>query len=202
MTETRPKLGVIIGQTRDSRLADKPARWLMRKLEDDGRFDAELVDLRDFDLPFFNEVSSNLYVPSQDPKAVAWQAKVAEFDAYVFLTAEYNHSISGALKNALDQAYTEWNHKPFAAVGYGGVGAARAIEHLRAIRVELQMVPVKSAVHIGGAEFIRILPQFGDESMEAIEEALLHGFGSMVDDLAWWTNATRAARAADVSRAA
>lgn len=116
MTETRPKLGVIIGQTRDSRLADKPARWLMRKLEDDGRFDAELVDLRDFDLPFFNEVSSNLYVPSQDPKAVAWQAKVAEFDAYVFLTAEYNHSISGALKNALDQAYTEWNHKPFAAV--------------------------------------------------------------------------------------
>ena len=196
MTDTKPRLGVIIGQTRDSRFADKPAAWLMDKLAADGRFDAELVDLKDFDLPFFNEVASNLWAPSEDPRALAWQAKVAEFDAYVFITAEYNHSITASLKNALDQAYTEWAHKPFAAVGYGGVGAARAIEHLRTIGVELHMVPVRNAVHIGGAEFFRVLPQFGNEDIKAIEDALMQGFNGMMDDLEWWTNATRTARAA------
>lgn len=197
MTDTKPKLGVIIGQTRDARFADKPANWLMGKLEADGRFDAELVDLRDFDLPFFNEMASNLWMPSQDPNAVKWQEKVAEFDAYIFVTAEYNHSISASLKNALDQAYKEWVHKPFAALGYGGVGAARAIEHLRGIGVELQMVPVRSAVHIGGGEFVRVMPHLGNEEIEAIEEALIQGFQAMVDDLEWWTKATKTARSAD-----
>jgi len=196
MTDTKPKLGVIIGSTRDARFADKPATWLMKKLKEDGRFDAELVDLRDFDLPFFNEMASNLWVPSEDPKALAWQAKVAEFDAFVFLTAEYNHSLPASLKNALDQAYNEWVHKPFAAVGYGGVGAARAVEHLRAVGIELQMVPVRSAVHIGGGEFMRVSPMFGNEDMEAIEEALMSGFDGMLADLEWWTNTTRAARTA------
>lgn len=147
---SKPKIAVIIGSTRKTRFADKPAAWLMEQVAKRDDMEFELVDLRDYELPFFDEMASNLWMPSSDPKAVAWQNKVGEFDGYIVLTAEYNHSITGALKNALDQAYKEWNHKPMAAVGYGGVGAARAIEHLRGIAVELQMVPTRNAVHLGG----------------------------------------------------
>ena len=93
----------------------------------------ELVDLRDFDLPFFNEKASNLWMPSEDPKAVAWQQKLATFDGFIFVTAEYNRSITGALKNALDQAYKESIHKPAAVLAYGATGGTRAAEHLRGV---------------------------------------------------------------------
>lgn len=194
MTETKSKLGVIIGSTRAARFADKPASWLMKKLDEDGRFDAELVDLRDFDLPFFDEMASNRWMPSEDPKAQTWQAKIGEFDAYIFIVAEYNHSLTGALKNALDQAFNEWNNKPFSALGYGGLGAARAVEHLRGIGIELQMAPVSVAIHIGGSEFMRVIPSGQNEPIEAIEEALLPSLSGMLDQLEWWTGATKAAR--------
>ena len=100
----KPKIGVIISTTRDVRFADKPAKWLMDNVQKRDDMDFELLDLRDFDLPFFDEKASNLWMPSEDPKAVAWQKKLAEFDGYIILTAEYNHSIPGVLKNALDQA--------------------------------------------------------------------------------------------------
>ena len=106
--------------------------------------DVELVDLRDFDLPLFDEVASNAWVPSADPRALAWQKKMAEFDGYIFVVAEYNRSITGALKNALDQAYVEWARKPMGAIAYGSMGGARALEHLRTIAVELQMVPIRT----------------------------------------------------------
>ena len=105
MTTRKPRIAVIIGSTRDSRFADKPAAWMLEQVESHGAFDAELVDLRDFDLPLFNEAASNLWAPSQDPAAVAWQDKLREFDGFIFVVAEYNHSITGALKNALDQSY-------------------------------------------------------------------------------------------------
>src|SRR5690606_11726218 len=134
--------------------------------------DFELDDLRDFDLPLFNEAASNAWAPSADPTAVAWQQKVAEFDGYIFLVAEYNRSITGALKNTLDQAYNEWNRKPAAYVGYGSVGAARAIEHLRLINVELQMVPVRQGVHIGGSDFFTVWAGGANQPMDSIEGAV------------------------------
>src|SRR5690554_6818774 len=137
---SKPKIAIIISSTREGRFADKPAQWLLEKAKARSEFDVEIVDLRDFDLPFFDEVASNLWAPSQNEKAVAWQNKIGEFDGYIFLVAEYNRSITGVLKNALDQAYVEWVRKPAAYVGYGSVGAARAIEQLRLISVELQMV--------------------------------------------------------------
>ncbi|MFT6537663.1 MAG: NAD(P)H-dependent FMN reductase, partial [Loktanella salsilacus] len=121
-----PNIAIIIGSTRDSRFADKPAAWMLKQAQARGDMTIELVDLRDFDLPLFNEMGGNKFVPTQDPAALAWQAKIAEFDGYIFVTAEYNHSVTGALKNALDQAYVEWNRKPMGAIGYGGLGAARA----------------------------------------------------------------------------
>ena len=158
--------------------------------------DVELVDLRDFDLPFFDEVASNMWAPSQDPKAIAWQKKVAEFDGYIFLVAEYNRSITAALKNALDQAYVEWNKKPAAYVGYGSVGGARAIEQLRLINIELQMVPIRHGVHIGGSEFFTVWGGGKNEPMEAIEPAVGPSLKDLFDNLVWWTNTTKAAREA------
>lgn len=193
---TRANIAIIIGSTRAARLADKVASWLTEAAADYPQLAFELVDIRDFDLPFFDEAVSNLWLPSSDPRARAWQQKIGTFDGYVFLVAEYNHSLTGALKNALDQAYVEWNRKPMAAVGYGGVGAARAIEHLRNIAVELQMVPVRTAVHLGGGDFFAVSPLGADAGMETVHERLKPSLDAMLRELHWWTEATRAARAA------
>ena len=149
-----------------------------------------------FDLPMFNEMASNAYMPSQDAHAVKWQKKMAEFDGYIFVVAEYNRSVTGAFKNALDQAYVEWAHKPVSAIAYGGLGGARAVEHLRMIAVELQMVPTRNAVHIGGGDFYRVHPGMGGSGNIAdIEGSLLPSVKATLDDMVWWGKATMAARA-------
>ncbi|CAM3523188.1 NADPH-dependent FMN reductase [Paracoccus nototheniae] len=183
---SKPRIAVIIGSTRKTRFADKPAAWLMEQVADHASLDFELVDLRDHDLPFFDEPASNLWMPSQDPRAVAWQEKLAGFDGYLFVVAEYNHSITGALKNALDQAYKEWNRKPMAAVAYGGVGGARAVEQLRLIAIELQMVPLRNAIHIGGGDFMAVSPMGGNAPMSAIEDHLKGSLDGMLAELTFW----------------
>jgi len=198
---TKPRIGVIIGSARDMRLADKPANWLLELAGAREDMTFEKLDLRDFDLPFFNEMASNMWMPSQNPNAVRWQQVLAGFDGFIVVTPEYNHSITAVLKNALDQAYKEWMHKPMGFVGYGGVGAARAIEHLRGIAVELQMVPLRNAVHIGGSEFMKISPMGENADIEAISYAVEAPAKAMLDDLAWWVGATRPARLADEAAA-
>src|SRR5690606_3104906 len=188
--------------TRKSRFADKPAQWLLAEAATRSDLTFEIVDLRDFDLPLFDEVASSAWVPSTDARAVAWQKKVAGFDGYIFMTPEYNYSIPGALKNALDQAYTEWNRKPGAAFGYGGVGGARAVEALRAIMPALQMVPIGKAVHLAAGEFFKVSPLGANGSMDEVAETLRPAVKTMLDDLSWWAHATRAARQADLAEAA
>jgi len=192
----KPRIALIIGSTRPTRFADTPAQWMLKQARARDDIDVELVDLRDHPLPFFDEAASNLWAPSQNPEAIRWQQTIGGFDGYIFVVAEYNHSITAVLKNALDQAYVEWNRKPFTAIGYGGTGAARAIEHLRGIGVELQMVSTKSAVHIGGGDFMAIHPFFGNQPIETIEANLLQSSGAALDELSWWAKATMAARAA------
>jgi NAD(P)H-dependent FMN reductase len=191
----KPHIALIIGSTRPTRFADKPAQWMLKQAQARDDMSVELVDVRDYNLPFFNEMASNLWMPSQDPNAVKWQKKLAEFDGYIFVVAEYNRSVTASLKNAMDQAYVEWGHKPMAAIGYGGLGAGRAIEHLRTISVELQMVPVRNAVHIGGGDFMKVHPMGANASIEDIEANLLPSAKAMLDDVVWWANATKAARA-------
>lgn len=189
------RIALVIGTTRATRFADIPANWLMGQLKDHPELEVELVDLRDFKLPLFDEPASNLWMPSSDPAAVAWQKKIGEFDGYIFTVAEYNRSISGALKNAMDQAYKEWNHKPMSAIAYGGTGAARALEHLRNIAVELQMVPTRNAVHIAGGDFFAVHPGMGGSGdMSGIEGNLKASVQAMAEDLVWWGKATKAAR--------
>jgi len=185
---------MIIGSTRPTRFADKPAEWLLDRASHRGDLTLEKLDLRDFDLPFFAEIGTNLHVPSQDPRVLAWQEAIRPFDGYVFIVAEYNHSITAALKNALDQAYKEWVRKPFSALGYGSTGGARAIEHLRGIGIELQMVPSKFSAHIGGGEMFKVYPAGGNAPMSEIEEAIKPSVDAMLDDLAWWANVLSAAR--------
>jgi len=193
---TKPKIAIIISSTRPTRFADKPAQWLLAEAQARDDIEVELLDLRDFKLPFFSEVATNAWAPSQSPEAVAWQKKIGSFDGYFFVVAEYNRSITAALKNALDQAYTEWNRKPMAVMGYGSIGAARAIEHLRTISVELQMVPVRSGIHIGGSDFFKVHPLGANGPISEIEAVLKPSAKAAFDDLVWWANATMAARRA------
>jgi NAD(P)H-dependent FMN reductase len=193
---TKPRIALVIGSTRPTRFADKPAQWMLKQARARGDMDIEIVDLRDHPLPFFSEMASNLHAPSKDPEAIRWQERIASFDGFIFVVAEYNHSITGALKNALDQAFKEWNRKPFTAIAYGGAGGARALEHLRGIGTELQMVSTRSAVHISGSDFMAVFPMFGNKPIEEIEAVLLPSANAALDDLSWWAKATMAARAA------
>ncbi|KRA45503.1 NADPH-dependent FMN reductase [Devosia sp. Root635] len=189
------KIAVIISSTRPTRFGDLPAQWILEKANERPEIEAEIVDIRDFDLPFFDEMASNAWMPSANQNAVKWQNKISEFDGYIFVTAEYNRAITGALKNAIDQAYTNWNKKVFGAVGYGSVGGARAIENLRTIGVELQMVSTRSAVHIAGADFMAVHPGFGGtKTLTDIEPAIGNSAKDMLDQLVWWGQATKAAR--------
>jgi NAD(P)H-dependent FMN reductase len=185
------KIGIIISTTRAARFGDKPTTWIKDVASQRDDLTVEVLDLRDYPMPFFDEVASNAWVPSQNEVAQRWQKKVAEFDGYIFVTAEYNRGVPAVLKNALDYAYPEWNRKPAAFVGYGAVGAARAIEQLRLIAIELQMAPTRTGVHIQGADFMAVWKG----GKQITELSYLHqNAADMLDQLVWWANALKAAR--------
>ena len=185
------KIAVIVGTTRAARFGHKPAQWIADIASQRDDMVVEVLDLREYPMPFFDEVASNAWVPSENEVARRWQKKIADFDGYIFVSAEYNRGVPAALKNALDYAYPEWNKKPAAFVGYGSVGAARAIEQLRLIAIELQMAPIRTGVHIQGADFMAVW-KGGKEVAEL--SYLPQNATDMLDQLVWWTNALKAAR--------
>jgi len=190
---TNPKIAIIISTTRATRFGDRPAKWIHDIAAARGDMDVEIVDLRDYPMPFFDEPASNAYVPAKNEVALRWQAKVAAFDGYIFVTAEYNHGISGALKNALDYAYPEWARKPAACLGYGSVGGARAVEQLRTNLIELQVAPTRNGVHIQGGDFYDALLNGRDlADLPYIAENAV----TMLDELIWWAKALATAREA------
>jgi NAD(P)H-dependent FMN reductase len=197
---SKPKIAVIIGSTRPTRFGDKPAQWIFDHVKARGDVDAELVDLKDYSLPLFDAPASDLWMPTPNAEAARWQAKLKEFDGYVFVTAEYNRSVPGALKNAIDWAYSPFIKKAAAFVGYGSVGGARAVEHLRNIMVEVQAVPVRHAIHIGGGDFMQIM--FGQKTWDETKTNFDAFVPEFLDNLVWWTNATKAARDADAAKQA
>lgn len=196
---TNPRIAILIGSTRPGRYADKAARWMLKQARKRDDMEAELLDLRDHPLPFFDEKGPLISMPSENPEALRWQKTLAGYDGFIFVVAEYNHSITGVLKNALDQAYEEWGGKPFTAIGYGGTGAARAVEHLRAIAIALRMVSTASSVHIGGADFMATSSMGAGKPIEDVEASLLGATNSALDELVRWAHATIAAKAAEVS---
>lgn len=140
------KIAIIIGSTRPNRNGEAVAQWAhaLAKKRSDAEF--ELVDLRDFNLPLLDEPvppSMGQYSKEHTKK---WAAKIATFDAYIFVTPEYNHATSGALKNAIDFLYKEWNNKAAGFIGYGSMMGARAVENLRLIMAEVQVATVRAQV--------------------------------------------------------
>ena len=185
------KIAVVVGTTRAARVGHKPAEWIADIASQRDDMSVEVVDLREYPMPFFDEVASNAWAPSQNDVAQRWQKKVAEFDGYIFVSAEYNRGVPAVLKNALDYAYPEWNKKPAAFVGYGSVGAARAIEQLRLIAIELQMAPIRTSVHLQGADFMAVWK--GEKDIAELSY-LRQNASDMLDQLVWWTHALKAAR--------
>lgn len=195
---SKPRIGIVIGSTRPGRFADKPAQWIADLARARGDLDVEIVDLRDYPLPFFEEVASLAYAPARNEIALQWQAKVDSLDGFIFTVAEYNHAPTAVMKNAIDYAFREWGKKPAAFVGYGGAGAARAVVQLRNQMSVLQMVPVSAAVQILMPDFMALMQ--GQAKLGEIPH-LEEGAKTMLDQFAWWTNALKAARDADVTQA-
>ena len=188
---TKPRIGIIVGSTRPNRFADHPLKWIKEIAEKRDDLEFEVLDLRHYPLPFFEETISPAYGPSKSEVALRWQKKIASLDGFIILAAEYNRGPTAVLKNALDYAYREWNNKPVAFVGYGGVGAARSVEQLRLNAVELQMAPIRTAVHILGPVYMEILQ--GQKTLNDYPH-LLQGAKDMLDQFAWWVEALKAAR--------
>jgi NAD(P)H-dependent FMN reductase len=182
------KVAIIVGSTRPGRKAGVVARWVYDIASRRGDASFELVDIAAFDLPLLDEAlppSMNQY---SKPHTKAWAATIATFDAFVFVTPEYNHSTSGALKNAIDFLYREWNDKAAGFVGYGGVGGARAVEHLRLIMGELKVADVRAQVglsmHTDFENFSTFKPRLQQEA----------AVNAMLDDLVAWGQALKTMR--------
>ena len=192
------KLQVIVGSTRPTRASDQVVPWVVERTTHHDAFEVEVLDLRDWPMPFFQEHAGTIgdfADPSfSDPVIKAWNAKVAEADAYLVVTPEYNHSIPGVLKNALDNVFITHalRNKPLSAVGYsGGVAAGvRAIEHLALIAVEFEMAPIRQTVIIPD-----VLHAF-DEHDDPTDANTDIAMQLTLDDLAWWGEALAAARRA------
>lgn len=140
------KLTIIIGSTRPGRKAETVARWVHEIAKKRRDAEIELVDIQDFKLPLLDEPIPPSLNQYSKPHTKAWAAKIDSFDAFVFVTPEYNHGISGALKNAIDYLYREWNNKAAGFVSYGSAGGARAVEQLRLVMGELQIADVRAQV--------------------------------------------------------
>jgi NAD(P)H-dependent FMN reductase len=195
MNESPPRIQVIVGTIRDGRFSEKPAAWLIERLSARSDLEAELVDLRDHPLPFYDQSKPPARgLREYPPDVTRWAAKLEEADGYVIVTAEYNHGYPAVLKNALDHVFPELNRKPVAFVGYGNVGGARAIEQLRLVAVEFEMAPLRQAIHILPALMVpakRAEGPFDTELFGSLDEKL----DVMAKDLAWWAGALSRARA-------
>lgn len=188
------KLQIIMGSTRPGRTGKIIAQWAYRYIQQETHtFTVELVDIDSFNLPLFDELKPPAHGQYEKPHTKKWSAKIAEADAYIFVTAEYNHSIPGALKNAMDYLYKEWNNKPFGIISYGSAaGGARAAEHLRLVGAELQMASVRQQVIIPNV-WEAVQPDGSIKNHEAHEGAL----DIMLRQLESWAEAFHAIRLSD-----
>jgi NAD(P)H-dependent FMN reductase len=186
-TATTPiTLQIILGSTREGRASERFGEWAHEVAAADERFGSvELVDLREYELPFLNEA-----VPPSNgglsEEAKVFARKIAEADAYLIIAPEYNHGIPGVLKNALDSIYQEWNEKAVGFLSYGaGAGGARSVEHLKQVTSWLRLAPVPNALHV---------VHYYKQDLAEVKEAQGKELDSVLDDLARWGEAMRSLR--------
>ena len=142
------KIAVVTGSTRPGRKSKEVAQWLVEQAESPQEVQLDLVDIADFQLPLLDEAMPPMMKSYSQEHSKKWSQTISGYDGFIFVTPEYNHSTSAALKNALDYLYYEWNNKAAAFVSYGSMGGLRAVEHLRAIAGELQMADVQNQVSL------------------------------------------------------
>ena len=189
------KIGIILGSTRPGRNGEQVAKWVLEQANKRGINSYELVDLADFHLPNIDEVAHPATGVYENEGTKAWSETVARFDGYVMVTPEYNHSTSGALKNALDFVYREWNNKAVGFVGYGAMGGQRAVEHLRLIAGELQMADVRQQVAVS------LMSDFENRSTMKSVPHLEPGLEILFDQVEAWAGALRTVREAALAPA-
>jgi NAD(P)H-dependent FMN reductase len=185
---------IILGSTREGRFGDKAAQWIFNIAKKREGIEVELLDLRDYAMPFFDQAVSPLMLkePYANEAVARWTKKIAEADAIIVATPEYNHGTSAVLKNAFDWVGREWNDKAVGFVAWGSVGGARAIEQLRTVVIEAQMAPIRNAVHIVTPWMLPTNPDgtLKEGALDPYEKSA----ENMLDQLLWWTRALKAAR--------
>jgi NAD(P)H-dependent FMN reductase len=195
------KLAIIVGTTREGRKTLQQAKWAFNTAKQAEGIDAELVDLKDYPMPFFNEPISPRYNPNRevDPAVKPWLAKLEEFDAYLFVTAEYNHSVSGVLKNSLDYVTWEFVHKPAAVISHGSAGGARAMTDLKEILSESKaaVIPIGPSLAITGMS--EMIDEEGNmsDAAKANPYGPQAGLNDLLADLKWYSDVLAAGRAND-----
>jgi NAD(P)H-dependent FMN reductase len=185
---TMLKIGIILGSTRPGRKGEAVALWVtdVAKKRNDASF--ELVDIADYNLPLLDEPMPASKGKYSKPHTIAWSQKINSFDGFIFVTPEYNHATSGALKNALDFLFNEWKDKAAGFVGYGGIGGARAIESLRQIVGELHMADVRAQV---GLSLFTDFENFSVFKPAQHQEAAVN---TMLDQVIAWSGALKSLR--------
>lgn len=180
MTNPKLKIGIILGSTRQGRVSPQVGEWVKGIADQRGDADYEIVDIADFKLPFLGEADA--------PGIAAWNEKLASLDGFVFIVQEYNHSITGALKNALDLAREAWNNKAAGIVSYGSTGGARAAEHLRGILGELKVADVRTHPTLS------LFTDFENGSVFKPAELHLTNVNAMLDEVNQWSGALKTIR--------
>jgi NAD(P)H-dependent FMN reductase len=183
------KIKMIVGSTRANRFSDKPAQWTFDLASARPDFDVERLDLREYELPFFEEPLPPGFAKDNytNPAIIRWREKIREADGFIICTPEYNHGYPAVLKNALDTVYHAWSRKAVAFVSWGGAGGTRGVEQLRLVTIELDMVPIRFAVHISNPWLIK-------DSKDIDTEQNRQSAAALLDNLAWWTGALKTAR--------
>jgi NAD(P)H-dependent FMN reductase len=186
---TMLKIAIILGSTRPGRNGEAVARWVTEIAQKRSDATFELVDIADFNLPLLDEpVPPSMGAPYTKPHTIAWSEKIGSFDGYVFVTPEYNHATSGALKNAIDFLFHEWKNKAAGFVGYGAIGGARAIENLRLIAGELSMADVRAQV------MLSLMTDFENFSVFKPGPQQEPAVNTMLDQVIAWSGAMKTLR--------
>ena len=195
------KVKVILGSVRQGRFGERPANWLIEQLKEWKDLDVELLDLKDYPMPFFDSPVSPAWMNMKydNPVVQKWSDKIKEADAYIMVSPEYNHGYSSVLKNAIDWLGPEWGRKPVGFVSYGSASGARVIEQLKEVTIELNMVPMKRAIGVNGNHLVRIWKGENLTNEELFADLRKGPMGTdhlaeFVKDLVWMAEALRSAR--------
>ncbi len=175
------EIGIILGSTRKGRVSPQVGKWVEEFADQKGNANYQLVDIKDYKLPLLGE--------SEDKEGIErWNAKLAELDGFIFVTAEYNHSMPASLKNALDLARDAWGNKVAGIVSYGSAGGARAAEHLKGVLGELKIADVRTQV------LLSLFTDFENYTNFKPQPMHLNNLGAMLDQLVMWGTALKHVR--------